>query len=143
MTRILGHLCQCYCCFSFSFSFWPLQLNVSFSIWLHLFLLPCQNTNSASGQIRYLVYCMENAILSLNSDQEQMVWLIDFQGWKTSSISIKVTRETAHILQDFYPERLGLGILYNPPKVFESFWTVCHDVPPFFLSFQLLLSCRS
>lgn len=88
----------------------------------------CQNTNSTSGQIRYLVYCMENAILSLNSDQEQMVWLIDFQGWKPSSISMKVTRETAHILQDFYPERLGLGILYNPPKVFESFWTM---VKPF------------
>ncbi|GMY19987.1 phosphatidylinositol transfer protein 3-like [Fagus crenata] len=84
----------------------------------------CQNTNSAIGQIRYLVYCMENAITSLNSDQEQMVWLIDFQGWNTVNVPMKLTRETAHILQDYYPERLGLAILYNPPKVFESFWTM-------------------
>ncbi|KAK8942686.1 Patellin-3 [Platanthera zijinensis] len=87
-----------------------------------------QNTNSAKGQIKYLVYCMENAILNLASDQEQMVWLIDFQGWTMASVSLKVTRETAHILQDYYPERLAYGILYNPPKIFESFWKV---VKPF------------
>ncbi|BBN69278.1 Sec14p-like phosphatidylinositol transfer family protein [Prunus dulcis] len=87
-----------------------------------------QNTNAVNGQIMYLVYCMENAMLNLNSDQEQMVWLIDFQRWSSSSISLKVTRETAKVLQNHYPERLGLGILYNPPKIFESFWTM---VKPF------------
>ncbi|XP_043723387.1 phosphatidylinositol transfer protein 3-like [Telopea speciosissima] len=60
-----------------------------------------QNTTSTRGQIKYLVYCMENAIMNLASDQEQM---------------------------NHYPERLGLAILCNPPKVFESFWTVCHLV---------------
>ncbi|KAL5982133.1 hypothetical protein ACLOJK_016202 [Asimina triloba] len=88
----------------------------------------CQNTKSTTGQIRYLVYCMENAILNLPPDQEQMVWLIDFQGFNLSHISVKVTRETAHVLQDHYPERLGLAILYNPPKFFEPFWNV---VKPF------------
>ncbi|KAF8404557.1 hypothetical protein HHK36_009444 [Tetracentron sinense] len=88
----------------------------------------CQNTKSTKGQIRYLVYCMENAILNLPPDQEQMVWLIDFRGFNKSNISVKVTLETAHVLQDHYPERLGVAILYNPPKFFESFWTV---VKPF------------
>ncbi|XP_044474571.1 phosphatidylinositol transfer protein 3-like [Mangifera indica] len=88
----------------------------------------CQNSKSTKGQIRYLVYCMENAISNLPPDQEQMVWLIDFQGFNLSHISVKVTRETAHVLQDRYPERLGLAILYNPPKFFEPFWTV---VKPF------------
>ncbi|PON55734.1 CRAL-TRIO lipid binding domain containing protein [Trema orientale] len=87
-----------------------------------------QNTNAVSGQIRYLVYCMENAIMNLNPDQEQMIWLVDFQKWNSSSISLKLTRETAHILQNHYPERLGFGILYNPPKIFESFWKM---VKPF------------
>lgn len=50
-----------------------------------------------------------------------MVWLIDFQGWNRGSASINVTRETAHVLQDYYPEILGLAILYNPPKIFEPF----------------------
>ncbi|KAJ6847393.1 random slug protein 5-like [Iris pallida] len=87
-----------------------------------------QNTNSTKGQIKYLVYCMENAILNLPANQEQMVWLIDFHGFNMSHISVKVTKETAHILQDRYPERLGLAILYNAPKFFEPFWMV---VKPF------------
>lgn len=87
-----------------------------------------QNTNSTKGQIKYLVYCMENAILNLPANQEQMVWLIDFHGFNMSHISVKVTKETAHILQNRYPERLGLAILYNAPKLFEPFWML---VKPF------------
>ncbi|KAK2984674.1 hypothetical protein RJ640_006657, partial [Escallonia rubra] len=88
----------------------------------------CQNSKSTRAQIKYLVYCMENAILNLPQDQEQMVWLIDFHGFNMSHISVKVTKETAHVLQEHYPERLGVAILYNPPKFFEPFWKV---VKPF------------
>ncbi|KAD6119493.1 hypothetical protein R6Q59_025495 [Mikania micrantha] len=88
----------------------------------------CQNSKSTRAQIKYLVYCMENAIFHLPPEQEQMVWLIDFHGFSMSNISLKSTKETAHILQDHYPERLGLAILYNPPKFFEPFWKV---VKPF------------
>ncbi|KAI3894837.1 hypothetical protein MKX03_014943 [Papaver bracteatum] len=88
-----------------------------------------QNTYSTSGQIKFLVYCIENAIINLPPGEEQMVWIIDFQGWNMSSTSIKTTREAARILQDHYPERLGQAILYNPPKIFESFWML---VKPFF-----------
>ncbi|KAE9458931.1 hypothetical protein C3L33_09169, partial [Rhododendron williamsianum] len=88
----------------------------------------CQNTKSVKGQIRYLVYCMENAVINLPRHQEEMDWLIDFKGCSLSNFSIKATRETAHVLQEHYPERLGVAILYNPPKFFEPFWTV---VKPF------------
>ncbi|GER41992.1 Sec14p-like phosphatidylinositol transfer family protein [Striga asiatica] len=84
----------------------------------------CQNSKSIKGQIKYLVYCMENAILDLPQGQEQMVWLIDFHGFSLSNISIKVTKETAHVLQDHYPERLGVAILYDAPRIFEPFWMV-------------------
>lgn len=84
----------------------------------------CQNTKSTKGQIRYLVYCMENAVVNLPPDQEQMIWLIDFRGYKLSNISLNLTRETANVLQNRYPERLGLAILYDPPKFFEPFWTL-------------------
>lgn len=83
-----------------------------------------QNTKSVKGQIKYLVYCMENAVVNLPEDQEQMVWLIDFHGFNLSHISIKVTKETAHVLQEHYPERLGIAILYDAPKIFEPFWKV-------------------
>ncbi|KAK1406768.1 hypothetical protein QVD17_38376 [Tagetes erecta] len=87
-----------------------------------------QNSKSIKSQVKYLVYCMENAILNLLADQEQMIWLIDFHGFNLSNISIKSTKETAYILQEQYPERLGLAILYNPPKFFEPFYKV---VKPF------------
>lgn len=87
-----------------------------------------ENTSQLEGQIRYLVYCMENAITNLPADQEQMVWLVDFEGWNMSMIPLKTARETAHVLQNHYPERLAYAILYNPPKVFEMFWNV---VKPF------------
>ncbi|KAF7819207.1 random slug protein 5-like [Senna tora] len=87
-----------------------------------------QSTSSPNMQIKYLVYCLENAILNQSSNQEQMVWLVDFQGWSKASISLKVTRETAQLVQNHYPERLAYAILYNPPKLFESFWTM---VKPF------------
>ncbi|KAI3825896.1 hypothetical protein L1987_07614 [Smallanthus sonchifolius] len=87
-----------------------------------------QNSTSIRAQVKYLVYCMENAILNLPPDQEQMIWLIDFHGFSLSNISIKSTKETAYILQEQYPERLGLAILYNPPKFFEPFYKI---VKPF------------
>ncbi|WVZ71687.1 hypothetical protein U9M48_020242 [Paspalum notatum var. saurae] len=87
-----------------------------------------ENTTSATGQIKYLVYSLEKAIMNLPEDQEKMVWLTDFQCWTLGSTPLKVTRETVNVLQDCYPERLGLAILYNPPRIFESFWKI---VKPF------------
>ncbi|XP_062145696.1 uncharacterized protein LOC133853699 isoform X2 [Alnus glutinosa] len=51
-----------------------------------------QNSKSTKGQIKYLVYCMENAVLNLSPGQEQMVWLIDFEGFNLSNISVKVVK---------------------------------------------------
>jgi len=88
-----------------------------------------QNTNAQAGQIKQLVYSLENAILNLPEGQEQMIWLIDFKGWGLKqSTPISTARETANILQNHYPERLYVAILYNPPRVFEAFWTI---VKPF------------
>ncbi|KAH9301003.1 hypothetical protein KI387_012586, partial [Taxus chinensis] len=84
-----------------------------------------QNTTSQDDQLRHLVYLLENAIINLPSGQEQMVWLIDFSGWSLSnSVPIKTARETINILQNHYPERLGVALLYNPPRIFEAFWKI-------------------
>lgn len=82
-----------------------------------------QKTTSAENNIRHLVYLIENAILNFPEGQEQMSWLIDFTGWSlNTNISIKTAREIVYILQNHYPERLGIAVLYNPPKFFEAFW---------------------
>ncbi|XP_062212254.1 phosphatidylinositol transfer protein PDR16-like isoform X2 [Phragmites australis] len=84
-----------------------------------------QNTSSHEGQIRFLVYVLENVILSLPEGQEKMVWLIDFTGWTMANATpMKTARESANILQNHYPERLAFAFLFNPPKVFEAFYKV-------------------
>lgn len=84
-----------------------------------------QNTSSHDNQLRHLVYLIENAILNLPEGHEQMVWLIDFSGWSiTNSVPIKTARETINILQNHYPERLAVAFLYNPPRIFETFWKI-------------------
>ncbi|KAK9270074.1 hypothetical protein L1049_025648 [Liquidambar formosana] len=84
-----------------------------------------QNTKSLDNQIRHLVYLIENAIFNLPEGQEQMAWLIDFTGWSLSTnVPIKSARDTVNILQNHYPERLAVAILYNPPRIFEAFWKI-------------------
>lgn len=91
-----------------------------------LVLVPgMQNTTSHEGQMRQLVYQIENAIINLPPDEEQMVWLIDFKGWSfTNAVPIRSARETTNILQNHYPERLAFAILFNPPRIFEAFWKI-------------------
>ncbi|KAJ6827175.1 random slug protein 5-like [Iris pallida] len=82
-----------------------------------------QNTSSHDNQLRHFVYLIENAILNLPEGQEQMAWLIDFSGWSLNlSVPMKTARETINILQNHYPERLAVAFLYNPPRIFETFW---------------------
>lgn len=67
---------------------------------------------------------MENAIQNLPPGEEQMVWMVDFHGYSLANVSLRTTKETAHVLQEHYPERLAFAVLYNPPKFFEPFWKV-------------------
>uniref|UniRef100_A0A7N0T844 CRAL-TRIO domain-containing protein n=1 Tax=Kalanchoe fedtschenkoi TaxID=63787 RepID=A0A7N0T844_KALFE len=84
-----------------------------------------QNSTSTEGNIRHLFYLIEKAVLNLAEGQEQMVWLIDFTGLSyKNNVPIKTTREIVHILQNHYPETLGLAFLYNPPMIFHTFWKV-------------------
>jgi hypothetical protein len=83
-----------------------------------------QNTNNCEGQIRQLVYTVENAVLNMPPGQEQMVWLVNFQGWTPTKVPINTVTETASVLQCHYPERLYVAILYNPPPIFETFYMV-------------------
>ncbi|KAL5819342.1 hypothetical protein ACOSQ4_023184 [Xanthoceras sorbifolium] len=84
-----------------------------------------QNTPSGEGNVRHLVYLLENSILNLAEGQEQMTWLIDFNGWTmTTKISMKTIREIVYVLQNHYPERLAVCIVYNPPKFLEPIFKV-------------------
>ncbi|KAK3017146.1 hypothetical protein RJ639_007821 [Escallonia herrerae] len=87
-----------------------------------LFSAGPQKTVAGEGNISHLVYLLENAILNLPEDQEQMSWLVDFTGWSiNTNVPIKIARDIIYTLQNHYPERLAIIILYNPPRIFEAF----------------------
>jgi len=90
----------------------------------HLWSVSILQNSKTAERVKYLVYCMENAIFNLPPHQEQVVWLVDLEGIKMSDISLKMAREIIHVLQDYYPKRLGLVILFNAPIVFQPFFKV-------------------
>ncbi|XP_045803362.1 phosphatidylinositol transfer protein 3-like [Trifolium pratense] len=83
-----------------------------------------QKSKTLKEEIKHFVYCMENAILNLPPHQEQVIWLVDFHGFNLSNVSFKMTREVSHILQKYYPQRLGLAIMYDAPGIFQPFFAM-------------------
>lgn len=62
-----------------------------------------------------------------------MSWLIDFNGWSlNTNIPTKTARDIIYILQNHYPERLAIVVLYSPPRFFEAFWKVRFFLLSFF-----------
>ena len=54
-----------------------------------------------------------------------MTWLIDFEGYSyRNAPPISIAMKTLNILQNHYPERLGLAVCYHPPRLFQLTWKV-------------------
>lgn len=59
--------------------------------------------------------------------QEKLVWLVDFQGCKISGgveENVKMSKDVINVMQNMYPERLGMGFILNPPLPFWVLWKV-------------------
>ena len=55
----------------------------------------------------------------------KMTWLIDFEGYSyRNAPPITLALKTLNILQNHYPERLGLAVCYHPPRLFQLTWKV-------------------
>ena len=103
---------------------------------LYFFVKQFQNTSSHEGQLQYLTYTLENAVLNLPQGQDKMVWLIDFTGWTLAHRSpFKTSRESISTVQNHYPERLSDAFMFNPPKIFDASFKVW---PFFFVNVGLL-----
>jgi hypothetical protein len=90
-----------------------------------MFTRVTQSKTSVKDHIKQLVYNLET--MSMNSEHAQddnIVWICDFQGWTVSTTPLWESRESLHIIQNYYPGLIAAAILSNPPKIFESFWKV-------------------
>eukprot|EP00188_Purpureofilum_apyrenoidigerum_P000497 Plantae.Rhodophyta-Purpureofilum_apyrenoidigerum.ctg12151.p1 GENE.Plantae.Rhodophyta-Purpureofilum_apyrenoidigerum.ctg12151~~Plantae.Rhodophyta-Purpureofilum_apyrenoidigerum.ctg12151.p1 ORF type:complete len:296 (-),score=69.50 Plantae.Rhodophyta-Purpureofilum_apyrenoidigerum.ctg12151:266-1153(-) len=84
-----------------------------------------QNTKDTTANIQHLVYSLERTCANAVSPQEKMVLILDFKGYGLRNApSVKVMKETLHILQNHYPERLGLAICVEAPALFFGFYKV-------------------
>ncbi|KAF7032789.1 hypothetical protein CFC21_043926 [Triticum aestivum] len=90
--------------------------------------LPMKSKVSVKEQIKHLVYLLEYfATNSADEQDDYVVWLIDFRGWSISSTPFSTTRETMHIIQNYYPGVIAVAIPFDPPKIFESFWKIAKN----------------
>ncbi|EME28247.1 SEC14 cytosolic factor family protein / phosphoglyceride transfer family protein isoform 1 [Galdieria sulphuraria] len=84
-----------------------------------------QNTKESIHQLQHLVYTLEKAIRRMQNGVEKLILFIDFEGYSMRNTpSIKMMRETLTVLQDYYPERLGLAICLNAPTLFYTFYKI-------------------
>lgn len=80
-----------------------------------LYLNPArQNTERSPRQLHHLVFMLERVVDLMPVGQETLALLVDFNSSsKSSNPSIAQGRETLHILQNHYPERLGRALCIN------------------------------
>eukprot|EP00775_Hariotina_reticulata_P009392 gene9392-9555_t len=83
-----------------------------------------QNTRDEVSQVQFLIYCLEHA--SRLADEQRvgkMTWLIDFEGYSMRNApAIRTSVNVLHMLQNHYPERLGMAVCYHAPGLFSMTW---------------------
>jgi len=85
-----------------------------------------KNSENYEVMLRYMIFNIENAVASMDisSDVEHSVWIIDYRGfsiWSAPPLSFGISVVTT--LMSYYPERLGLMVLYEPPTSLQFFWS--------------------
>lgn len=89
-----------------------------------LYLTPGrENTKPSDRQIKYLVWGLERAIDVLPPGQGKLTLVIDFKNASQSqNPSVSTALKVISILQNHYVERLGRGVMMNPPWYLNAFW---------------------
>lgn len=73
-----------------------------------------QNTEHSDRQIEHLVFMLERVIDLMGPDQESLALLVNFKETRAGqNATIGQGRQTLHILQNHYPERLGRALVIN------------------------------
>lgn len=80
-----------------------------------------QNTESSFRQVQQLIYMMEAATTFCPQGVDSLAVLIDFKHYKEPGIisdkmpPLSISKLSLNVMQNYYPERLGKGILINIP----------------------------
>ncbi|KAJ7227257.1 CRAL-TRIO domain-containing protein [Mycena pura] len=87
-----------------------------------MYLLPSrQNTTEPTRQVQYTVWMLERCIELMPPGVESLDLLIDYAD-KAKNPSFSTARAVLSILQDHYPERLGVALILNVPFLINAFY---------------------
>ncbi|KAJ3394297.1 hypothetical protein HDU84_009052 [Entophlyctis sp. JEL0112] len=90
-----------------------------------LFLVPRMPHTEGSThelQLKFSVFFLEQAIKRMPEGVEKIALLIDYRGvTRANSTPLSVSLKYLSIFANHYPERLGLGMLYDPSWFFPVF----------------------
>ncbi|KAJ6531871.1 CRAL/TRIO domain-containing protein [Mycena capillaripes] len=87
-----------------------------------LYLIPSrQNTTESTRQVQFTVWMLERCIELMPPSVESLDLLINYAD-KAKNPSFATSRAVLSILQDHYPERLGLALILNVPFLLNAFF---------------------
>ncbi|KAG9118416.1 hypothetical protein FRC07_007081 [Ceratobasidium sp. 392] len=87
-----------------------------------LYMLPSrQNTDESVRQLQFAVWMLERAIDVMGPGVENLDLLINFAD-RSKNPALGTARTMLNILQNHYPERLGLALIINVPTLVNFFF---------------------
>ncbi|KAG8751243.1 hypothetical protein FRC12_012528 [Ceratobasidium sp. 428] len=87
-----------------------------------LYMLPSrQNTDESTRQLQFAVWMLERAIDVMGPGVENLDLLINFAD-RSKNPALGTARTMLNILQNHYPERLGLALIINVPMLVNLFF---------------------
>lgn len=97
-----------------------------------LYLIPArQNTTYGPRQLHHLVYMLERTIDLMGPGQENVALLINYKEMSSGQQPpLSQGKQTMHILQNHYPERLGRSFIINRMFSFHSPPSPVHSTIP-------------
>lgn len=84
------------------------------------------NPHSVPKRVLFLVMQLEHAVARMTPPVTQFTWICDFSGYGQRARSpggMQVARESLHVLQTNYCERLGAMFIINAPFFFSMVYT--------------------
>ncbi|KAJ1295527.1 hypothetical protein BS78_01G231200 [Paspalum vaginatum] len=89
-----------------------------------------KSTNPLKERLKVFVYSLETMAMSLEGTHQEdgVVWMCDCRGWTLSSTPLWESRESLHIIQNYYPGLIAAAVMSNPPRIFESFWKLIKHI---------------
>ncbi|KDN45653.1 hypothetical protein RSAG8_04737, partial [Rhizoctonia solani AG-8 WAC10335] len=87
-----------------------------------LYMIPSrQNTEESPRQLHFAVWMLERAVDAMGPGVENLDLLINFAD-RGKNPSISTSKNMLNILQNHYPERLGLALIINVPTFINLFF---------------------